>query len=299
MRFGLTALSFPAAIQSIFHGGTVDFSRFSYLRVIEEAVSAGFKHVELTLDAMYALPGSLSPDKIGRISELKESLEFTVSAHLPLWAVEPASFNERIRAASVLSCVDAIEATRVLEPEYYVLHATGGLAAEFSRLPFPDYNALIDGVMVSIALKSAREIIERSKVDRKRIALESVEFPLGMTAGVADDLDCSLVLDTGHVLAGYSGAVPLMDALRAFLPRMVGMHLHDGMRRRGSDGTYAVKDHLPLGSGDMKTAEFLDAVVRSGFDGPVVFELTREEALRSLDFIGKVRPDLIRGQLPA
>lgn len=299
MRFGLTVLSFLPAVKRIFQGGTVDFSRFSYPQVIEEAVSAGFKHVELTLDAIHVLPECLSPEKIGRISELKKSLGFTISAHLPLWAIEPACFNERIRAASVLSCVDAIKSTEILEPEYYVLHATGALAAEFSRLPFPDYNALIDGAMSSIALKSVREIIEKSEVDRKRIALESVEFPLDMTAGMADDLDCSLVLDTGHVLAGYSGEVSLMDALHAFLPRMKGIHLQDGMKRRAPEGTYVVKDHLPLGSGDMKVAEFLDAVVRGGFNGPAVFELTKEEALKSMDLIGRMRPDLLSQRFSA
>lgn len=293
MKFGLTVLSFPAALQSIFHGGTVDFSKFSYPRIIEEAVSAGFKHVELTLDATHALPGSLSPEKIDKISELKESLGFTLSAHLPLWAIEPACFNERIRAASVLSCVDAIESTRILEPEYYVLHATGGLAAEFSRLPFPEYNALIDGTMSSIALRSTREIIERSGVDRRKIALESVEFPLDMTAGMADELGCSLVLDTGHVLAGYSGSVSLMDALQSFLPRMIGMHLHDGIRRERQDGSFMIRDHLPLGSGDMEVGEFLDAVKRGGFGGPAVFELSKEEALTSLDLVRSLRPNLL------
>jgi len=290
MRFGLTVLSFPATFQRVLRGGSIDFSRFSYPQIIEEAVSAGFRHIELTLDAAHALPGSLSPDKINAISELKGSLGFTVSAHLPLWAIEPACFNERIREASVLSCVDAIRSTESLEPEYYVLHATGALAAEFSRLPFPDYVAIISAFMGSIAARSAREIIRASGIDPKRIALESVEFPLGMTVDIADELDCSLVLDTGHVLAGYSGSVSLMDALKSFLPRMIGMHLHDAMRRPRQDGSFEVRDHLPLGSGDMEVDKFLDAVERGGFAGPAVFELSKEEALRSLDLIRAVRP---------
>ncbi|HYA22191.1 MAG TPA: hypothetical protein VEG31_03355, partial [Thermoproteota archaeon] len=132
MRFGLTVLDFPTAVGSVFRGGSIDFSRFNYPEVIREAVMAGFKHVELTLDAIHALPGSLSHERIGEISKLKEDLGFTLSAHLPLWAVEPACFNQKIRTASVSTCVDAIAQAEELEPLYYVFHSTGALAAEFS-----------------------------------------------------------------------------------------------------------------------------------------------------------------------
>jgi sugar phosphate isomerase/epimerase len=293
MKFGLTALDFPTALGSVFEGGSVDFSRFSYLRIVREAVMAGFRHIELTLDAIHALPGSLSREKINELSKLKRDLGFTLSAHLPLWAVEPACFNERIRAASVSTCADAITQTEELEPLYYVFHSTGALAAEFSRLPFPDYSLMINAAMASFALQSIRELLEKTGIDPRRIGLESVEFPLELTAAMAEETGCSLVLDTGHVLAGFSGRVSLSDAVKIFAPRLIGMHLHDGSRRNGPDGSVIVRDHMALGKGDMDVRGLLEALGQGGFEGPAVFELSRKDALSSLEVVRHIAPDIV------
>jgi sugar phosphate isomerase/epimerase len=293
MKFGLTALDFPTALGSVFEGGSVDFSRFSYLRIVREAVMAGFRHIELTLDAIHALPGSLSREKINELSKLKRDLGFTLSAHLPLWAVEPACFNERIRAASVSTCADAITQTEELEPLYYVFHSTGALAAEFSRLPFPDYSLMINAAMASFALQSIRELLEKTGIDPRRIGLESVEFPLELTAAMAEETGCSLVLDTGHVLAGFSGRIQLLDAVKVFAPRLIGMHLHDGSRRNGPDGSSIVRDHMTLGKGDMDVRGLLEALGQAGFKGPAVFELSRKDALVSLEVVRHIAPDIV------
>lgn len=293
MKFGLTALDFPTALGSVFEGGSVDFSRFSYPRIVREAVMAGFKHIELTLDAIHALPGSLSRERTRELSKMKTDLGFTLSAHLPLWAVEPACFNERIRVASVLTCADAITQTEELEPLYYVFHSTGALAAEFSRLPFPDYSPMISATMASFALKSILEILEKTRIDPKRIGLESVEFPLELTAAMAEETGCSLVLDTGHVLAGFSGRIQLLDAVKVFAPRLIGMHLHDGSRRNGPDGSSIVRDHMALGKGDMDVRGLLEALGQAGFKGPAVFELSRKDALASLEVVRHIAPDIV------
>jgi len=293
MRFGLTPVhDFPAVMRTIFDEGSIDISRFSYPKLIERTVSSGFNHVELTLDLIHAMPGSLSRDRIGEIRERKDSLGFTLSAHLPIWAVEPSSFNEGIRSASVLTCVDAIGLAEELEPEFYVYHSTGALAGEFSRLPYPDeYKRLINSVMASGAMASITEMLEKSGVEARRVAIESVEFPLELTVSMAEGTGCSLLLDTGHVLAGYGGEESLMDALSIFLPKMVGVHAHDGMRRRSSDGSSIVRDHLPLGSGDMPISDFFGALLNADFSGPVVFELSLEDALRSIEAIRRECPN--------
>jgi sugar phosphate isomerase/epimerase len=293
MKFGLTALDFPTALGSVFEGGSVDFYRFSYPKVIREAVMAGFRHIELTLDAIHALPSSLSRERINELSKLKHDLGFTLSAHLPLWAVEPACFNESIRAASVSTCADAITQTEELEPLYYVFHSTGALAAEFSRLPFPDYSPMINAAMASFALQSIRELLEKTGIDPRRIGLESVEFPLELTAAMAEETGCSLVLDTGHVLAGFSGRISLSDAVKVFAPRLTGMHLHDGSRRNGPDGSVIVRDHMTLGKGDMDVRGLLEALDQVGFGGPAVFELSKKDALASLEVVRRVVPDIV------
>jgi|GEM_PF-368076 len=293
MKFGLTVLDFPTALGSIFEAGSIDFSRFSYPRVVRDAVVAGFRHVELTLDAIHALPGSLSRERIDELLTLKHDLGFTLSAHLPLWAVEPACFNEKIRAASVSTCVDAIAQIEELDPLYYVFHSTGALAAEFSRLPFADYSPMINAAMAALALQSIGELLEKTGIDPRRIGLESVEFPLELTAIMARDTGCSLILDTGHVLAGYSGRVSLSDAVRIFGPRLIGMHLHDGSRRNGPDGSVMTRDHMALGKGDMNLHDLLEALDQVGFRGPAVFELSRKDALASLETVRRVAPSAV------
>ncbi len=52
-------------------------------------------------------------------------------------------------------------------------------------------------------------------------------------------------------------------------------------------------DHRPLGTGDLDVALLLDKLVAAEYDGPVVFELTIEEALASLEVIRCIRPGAI------
>jgi len=293
VRFGITPLDFADVLSRILQGDQIDFSRFCYPEIVKNAASAGFVHVEITLDVLHALPGSLNNDRIAEISEIRKSEELTLSAHLPLWAVEPASFNERIRKASVETCIEAIELAEGFQPEYYVFHATGALASEFSRLPYPRRSVdLINLSMASNASRSTAELLKQTGIDPKRLALESVEFPLDLTVSTAEETGCSVVLDTGHILGGFSETLSLMEALELFRQRLIGLHLHDGFRRKNEDGSMLLRDHLPLGSGDMNIQDFFGALTRFGFDGPAVFELSMSGALQSIEVVRKLVPGL-------
>ena len=78
----------------------------------------------------------------------------------------------------------------------------------------------------------------------------------------------------------------LLKALQETLPRLAEIHLHDGYCRELPGGAMSIADHLPLES-------FLDQVAKSGFSGPILFELTVEEAQASLDAIRELRPELV------
>jgi sugar phosphate isomerase/epimerase len=142
------------------------------------------------------------------------------------------------------------------------------------------------------ARHSVERLLTRTGLPPRLLAVENVEFPLELTLELAEGFDLSVCLDTGHVLAGYSGDMTIEEALERTLPRLAEVHLHDAYRRLSPDGPVHAADHLLLGEGDLPVAWFLDQLVETGFTGPVIFELTIREALASLEIIRSHCPDL-------
>lgn len=290
LRFGIQPLQFIEVMDSIVKGGFVDFSKFDYPQFCKSVIKGGFRVIELLLDIDYIIPGYLNEERIKRFMEMKEEEKITYTAHLPLWSIEPASPNEYIRRASVESLVHSIEVVKILEPECYVLHLTGALAAEFTRLSLPEnYKELINRYMLSYAANSIEEILSKADIPSRKLALENVEFPFRLTREIVDDFDLSICFDTGHLLAGYSGKYSIMDFLRRHWDRIIEIHLHDGFYRK-QNGIVVRKAHLPLGSGDLPVSEFIEYLNENAFKGPIVFELPFDKAKRSMEVIREKCP---------
>ena len=132
----------------------------------------------------------------------------------------------------------------------------------------------------------------RTKLPSRKIALESIEFPFEITWQIAERLDTSICLDTGHVLSGQSGSTDLLEFLDRYYNRLNEIHLHDGAVKPVNGKRFSYFDHKILGQGDLPIVEFLTTLEERGFDGPIIFELNREEALESLKIIRKFLPDL-------
>jgi sugar phosphate isomerase/epimerase len=77
------------------------------------------------------------------------------------------------------------------------------------------------------------------------------------------------------------------------LPRLGKVHLHDGPRPGPDQQIGYGKDHQPLGKGDLGAARLIDRLEEANFDGPMVFELTVEDALHSLEVINNLRPGAV------
>jgi sugar phosphate isomerase/epimerase len=125
---------------------------------------------------------------------------------------------------------------------------------------------------------------------------DSSKLNVDMAAQVgrlAEGLDLSMCLETGHVLAGYTSGVTLPEALDRTLPRLAEVHLHDAYRRTSPNGAIQFADHLPLGAGDLPLPAFLDRLSQAEFAGPIILELTVEQAQTSLAAIRAVRPGLL------
>jgi sugar phosphate isomerase/epimerase len=297
MRFGIQTLQKAALIP----GGVPATEILSYIGSIDHAALArrffdhGFNPIELSGDMSLFLPHSFAPPAIERLAALKQETGVAYTVHLPLWSVEPSTPLGPVREGSVRAVTSVLQATLPLEPEAYVLHATGALAAEFYRMDLPEIaRGFILRQFQSYARQSIQTLLCETGIPSRRLAIETIEFPFEMTLELARDLDLSICLDTGHVLVGFSGPIDLFDALEASLERLGEIHLHDGPWQGPEQIIGYGKDHQPLGQGDLDAGRLLDRLAEVSYDGPIIFELTVEEALASLDVIRRLRPAALK-----
>lgn len=296
MRFGIMAMQLQALIPAELGPQEMMgyIGSFDHAKLVRDLHAHGFDLIELGGDLAMFMPQTFAPPAIERLAALKAELGLAYTVHLPLWSVEPSTPLTPVRHGSARALVDIVRATLPLEPETYVLHATGALAAEFYRMHLPDLGkALLLRQFQRGALESIATLLRETGIPSRQLAIETIEFPLDLTLEMAEQLDLSLCLDVGHVLSGFSGAVPFFDALELCLPRLAEVHLHDAPIPASQEAIVYGKDHSVLGTGDLDLPRFLDRLEAAAFDGPIIFELTVAEARASLDVIRAVRPDLV------
>ncbi|MFX0184039.1 MAG: hypothetical protein ACFE95_13230, partial [Candidatus Hodarchaeota archaeon] len=134
--FGVRPFDFPDFVKMI-ETGKFDLNQMKYIDVLKRSMQNEFHHFEITSDLMYVLPGLITSNTIRQINQLKAKNNYTCSVHLPLWSIELASPNAYIKQASVECIIESIERTAPLNPICWIIHATGSLIAELSRLDLP------------------------------------------------------------------------------------------------------------------------------------------------------------------
>ncbi len=294
MRFGIMAMQLEALVPPGVPAEQVMASlvNFDHAALARRLYEKGFNPIELGGDLGMFLPHAYSPEAVERLRALKaEGVTYTL--HLPLWSVEPSTPLTPVRRGSVEALIHAVRAALPLEPEVYVLHATGALAAEFYNMKISETaRALILRQFQNGARESIQTLLAETGIPARRLAVETIEFPLEMTLELAEEFDLSICLDTGHVLAGFPGWFDFFDVVERVLPRLAEVHLHDSKRMPAGARGYG-EDHKPLGRGDLDLGRLLDRLAEARFAGPLVFELTVEEALASLETVRAVRPGLL------
>jgi sugar phosphate isomerase/epimerase len=293
LRFGLTSLNLQTAVDRIVVNGVPDFSRFDVVDIVREGVEAGFGIAEVTMDVRYMVPDSLSPDVIERLVSLKDELGHSYTVHLPLWSLELATFDENVRKGSVQSHIESIKIAEPLEPEAYVLHTTGDLAADFSSRPMsPTTLKLISTMLAAYSAQSVEEIIAATEIDPKDLAIENIEFPFDVTSDIVEEYGTGICFDTAHLITRMSGTESIMEFYEKHRSRITEVHLQDGLYEE-HDSAVMRDDHVPLGTGvmgDSALNKFLTALLNDRFDGPVIFELSKQEALDSVEKIRSITP---------
>ena len=291
MRFGIMAMQLEALIPPGLSPGQImaSLTSFDHAGLAGGLAAKGFNPVELGGDLGMFLPNVYSPASVEKLAALKAGgLSYTV--HLPLWSVEPSTPLTPVRQGSVDAVVQIIQATHPIEPEVYVLHATGALAAEFYNMKISEMaRRLILHQFQEGARASVKSILEQTGLPSRKLAIETIEFPLDLTLDLAEEFDLSVCLDTGHVLAGFPGWFDFFEVVEKLVPRLAEVHLHDSKKMPQGVRGYG-EDHKPLGHGDLELGRFLDCLDAANFKGPLVFELNVNEALESLKVIESVRP---------
>jgi sugar phosphate isomerase/epimerase len=232
MRFGIETIQLsellpqganPAEMRSALDG-------FSHAGLVRKLRELGFNPIELSGDLGMFLPQAFAPQEIAAMAALKSEISVNYTVHLPLWSVETSTPLNPVRQGSVLAVIDNILATKPLAPEVYVLHATGALAAEFYQMDLPEIaHAYLLRQFQQGALASVQTILKETGIDSRKLAIETIEFPFGLTLEIAEQLDLSLCLDVGHILSGFSGPLDLYAVVDRCMPRLAEVHLHDAV----------------------------------------------------------------------
>jgi sugar phosphate isomerase/epimerase len=291
LRFGIQPFEFQGIVSMVTENGSLDLNRLNASSIVKKCIEKGFRVIEIGLDLGYVIPGSINDKRIEELVKIKKEEKISYTVHLPLWSLEPASPNEFIRKASVSVLADAVRLCEPLTPEVFVVHATGALAAEFSWLEVGEfYREFIGGQMANIAEKSMRELLSKTGLEPRRLAIETVDFPFKFMRTMVERLNTSICLDTGHLLAGRPGIYSFMEFLRENFDRIANIHFHDGYREEKGNGLRIIRDHLPLGEGKLPVADMLDFLYDKKYTHPLVFELTMEEATQSLRVIKELYP---------
>lgn len=291
MRFGIMAMQLAALIPSDLDPAHLPahVGGFDHAGLARDLHAYGFDPIELGGDLAMFMPHTYGGPAIAKLAALKAEKGLSYTVHLPLWSVEPSTPLEPVRRGSVQAMVEIVRATLPLEPEVYVCHATGALAAEFYRMRLPEMGrALILRQFQAHALESLRILLAETGLPPRKLAVETVEFPHQLTLELAEALDLSLCLDTGHVLSGFSGPFDLFDALETMLPRLAEVHLHDSPRWIPGTPIRYGEDHQALGKGDLDLERLLRRLAAAHFQGPLVFELTVPEAVASLETVRRM-----------
>lgn len=292
MRLGIMAMQLNALIPPdlpIDHVFT-HIAQFDHASLVRSLADKGFRLIELGGDLSIFLPHTFQQDAIDHLAALKAEKNLNFTVHLPLWSVEPSTPLTPVREGSVNAVIDTITATQPLEPECYVLHATGALAAEFNRMRISELaKSLLLRQFQASAQQSLESILNQTGINSRSLAIETIEFPLELTLELANQLDLSICFDTGHVLAGFSGNTDFFTALEMCLPRLGEVHLHDCPAFLKQGEIQYGNDHQSLGNGDLDTLRLLDRLEQAEFKGPIIFELQLEQALESLDYIQSIQ----------
>ncbi len=257
-----------------------DESRMLRLSAIRKLVeSYGLQAVELTLDLAAVYPHLFDAGFYTAVANLQQELGFLCTVHLPFLWVDPASLNEPVRQASIACLRQAVEVTRKVKVQTYVLHLWGFTTMQISaQLQEPTQRQEILGALMS---QADRSLVELGQIlDPRDLCVENLEDSLfDQALPLLEQHGTSICLDVGHL--AWQG-ISELDFLARHHHRIREIHLHD-VALPSANGRNQIRDHLALGEGQVDYLAFLSKLEETDYDGAVILEVnTKADLEKSL-----------------
>ncbi len=241
------------------------------LEAIEElATNYHLDAVELFLDGMFLFPEIVDRSLFEDIARLQQRRGIAMTAHLPYAWVDLSSANERMRAASVQTMIEAVEMTAPIDILSYAVHATGPFGNEVSpNVAKPEQN-----LWVLLMLRGIERSLSdlRSRLPNTPLAVETMEgFPFEWQAPIVKQLDLGVCCDLAHLAVRGMDPEPFIEQ---WLPKIRQFHIHGVREQQFGVNIRLRKDHYPLGGpGELvDTQRVLALLDAKGFEGPVILE---------------------------
>ncbi len=219
--------------------------------------------IELLLFESEPVSALFSETVVKDLQRLSQELKLTYNIHLPtdLSISDPDPVRQKQATATLIKIAERVAP---LSPATYTLHVPYA-AAGFNGDHIGKWQEAVYGNL---------EEIVASGVPANQIAVETLDYPLQMIAGIVADLELSICMDIGHLVLQGADLASVFDTFYKYISII---HLH---------GIANGKDHRPL---DRLPEYLLDCVLKilNRFSGTVSLEVFGFEHLQtSLNFLG-------------
>ena len=221
---------------------------------------------EIELLLFESRPANVLPSKsvIAELSRLAAVHNLTYNIHLPI-DVSVSDPRPQKQQQAVDTILNVFDLTEPLRPTAYTLHIPYGINLSGTEK---------SGHWQDRVFRNLEKLVTGG-IRPQSIAVETLDFPLDLLDGIIDDLDLSICLDLGHLMAG---AVDIKSVYKRYRSKTTIIHLHAFKKDR---------DHLAL---DQLSTEYIQAAlwILRQFTRTVSLEVFSFESLQaSLAFLEK------------
>jgi len=252
---------------TVFLGLKVSLEEF-----LEEIVELGLGYLELKCEPGLFYPREIPPAERAALRRAFREHGLTPTAHASFYDINLASLNPLIREASSHQLLECIQLTHDLGAELLVVHP-GELPGDYPEEGF--FPLALEGLISGLEepLRLAEDLgvtlaLENKARGRNRGLIQFPEEHLSLIETFGS-LNCRAAFDVGHA---HTFGLDLLEYLETVLPYLAEVHLHD------NDGSG--DQHRPLGRGTIDFHPLFRTLVREGYHGPLILEMTSVEDLR-------------------
>jgi sugar phosphate isomerase/epimerase len=280
----------PSKVARAFLGADGESSLATEVRRL---MQAGANHIEISGEAVAALPGPLRdrfPDEVSNgLKELREKDDLTYSVHLPFFGgVNFTTSIESIRRASVEVVREIVGHCAPLEPTAYVLHISG-LLEDLMSVGLRD-EAVVAAYLEN-AVRSVEEMIEF--IPHDKLCIENLEYiRFDKIFPIVERFDTKICMDVGHVRLRNEDVLDFIDK---YGPRIGHVHMHDVTYRLFASKVRVMEDHRALGSGILDIDAILARLAETGFDRAVTLEVYEVDPANSVRALKAAMDKVVAG----